>query len=67
MCASIGHKIPLWDSHDKFGDTALLVESMAMGRDLAKLVGKGRTALMRGTARWSLRIDPTSDLDRDLS
>jgi ribulose-5-phosphate 4-epimerase/fuculose-1-phosphate aldolase len=48
MCASIGHKVPLWDSHDKFGDTALLVDSMAMGRDLAKLVGKGRTALMRG-------------------
>ena len=48
MCASIGHKVPLWDSHDEFGDTALLVESMAMGCDLAKLVGKGRTALMRG-------------------
>jgi ribulose-5-phosphate 4-epimerase/fuculose-1-phosphate aldolase len=48
MCASIGHKVPIWDSHDKFGDTPLLVDSMAMGRDLAKLVGKGRTALMRG-------------------
>ena len=36
MCASIGHDVPLWDSHDKFGDTALLVTSMAMGRDLAK-------------------------------
>ena len=48
MCASIGHDVPLWDSHDKFGDTALLVNSMAMGRDLAKQLGKGRTALMRG-------------------
>lgn len=48
MCASIGHKVPLWDSHDKFGDTSLLVDSMAMGRDLAKRVGKSRTALMRG-------------------
>ena len=48
MCASIGHKVPLWDSRDKFGDTALLVENQAMGRDLAKRVGKGRTALMRG-------------------
>jgi ribulose-5-phosphate 4-epimerase/fuculose-1-phosphate aldolase len=48
MCASIGHDVPLWDSHDKFGDTALLVENMEMGRDLAKLVAKGRTALMRG-------------------
>jgi ribulose-5-phosphate 4-epimerase/fuculose-1-phosphate aldolase len=48
MCASIGHEVPLWDSHDKFGDTALLVNTMAMGRDLAKRLGKGRTALMRG-------------------
>ena len=48
MCASIGHDVPLWDSQDKFGDTSLLVDSMAMGRDLAKRVGKGRTALMRG-------------------
>src|SRR4029077_17053763 len=48
MCASIGHTVPLWDSHDKFGDTSLLVDSMAMGRDLAKRLGKGRSALMRG-------------------
>lgn len=48
MCGSIGHKVPLWDSHDKFGDTGLLVDSMAMGRDLAKRVGKDRCALMRG-------------------
>jgi ribulose-5-phosphate 4-epimerase/fuculose-1-phosphate aldolase len=48
MCASIGHDVPLWDSHDKFGDTALLVSDMKMGRDLAKRLGKGRTALMRG-------------------
>jgi ribulose-5-phosphate 4-epimerase/fuculose-1-phosphate aldolase len=48
MCASIGHHVPLWDSHDKFGDTALLVENMDMGRDLATSLGEGRTALMRG-------------------
>ena len=48
MCASIGHSVPLWDSHDKFGDTALLVTDMKMGRDLAKRLAKGRTALMRG-------------------
>lgn len=47
-CASIGHEVPLWDSHDRFGDTALLVNSMAMGRDLAKRLGQGRCALMRG-------------------
>jgi len=48
MGASMGHDVPVWDSHDQFGDTALLVENMAMGRDLAKLVGAGATALMRG-------------------
>jgi HCOMODA/2-hydroxy-3-carboxy-muconic semialdehyde decarboxylase len=48
MCASIGHEVPLWDSHDKFGNTSLLVENMAMGRDLAKRLGKRRSALMRG-------------------
>ena len=36
MCASIGHEVPIWDSHDKFGDTTLLVTDMAMGRDLAR-------------------------------
>ena len=40
MGASIGHEVPVWDSHDHFGDTALLVESMDMGRDLAKLMGR---------------------------
>jgi ribulose-5-phosphate 4-epimerase/fuculose-1-phosphate aldolase len=48
MGASIGHAVPVWDSHDHFGDTALLVENMDMGRDLAKLMGSGGTALMRG-------------------
>jgi ribulose-5-phosphate 4-epimerase/fuculose-1-phosphate aldolase len=48
MCASIGHEVPIWDSHDQFGDTDLLVSTMAMGRDLARLLGPRRTALMRG-------------------
>jgi HCOMODA/2-hydroxy-3-carboxy-muconic semialdehyde decarboxylase len=48
MGASIGHEVPVWDSHDHFGDTALLVENMDMGRDLAKLMAAGGTALMRG-------------------
>jgi HCOMODA/2-hydroxy-3-carboxy-muconic semialdehyde decarboxylase len=48
MGASIGHEVPVWDSHDRFGDTALLVENMDMGRDLAKCIGGGATALMRG-------------------
>src|SRR5215472_11214449 len=48
MCASIGHEVPTWDSHDKFGDTDLLVSDMEMGRDLARALGPRRTALMRG-------------------
>ena len=48
MCGTIGDEVPIWDQHKKFGDTDLLVDSMAMGRDLVKTLGKGRTALMRG-------------------
>ena len=48
MCASIGHEVPIWDLHDKFGDTTLLVTDMAMGRDLAQSLGPRPTALMRG-------------------
>src|SRR5438046_7927152 len=48
MGASIGYDVPVWDSHDRFGDTALLVETMDMGRELAKRFGAGATALTRG-------------------
>ncbi len=47
-CATIGHEVPIWDQRRKFGDTDLLVSNMAMGRDLAKTLGKGRTSLLRG-------------------
>ncbi|MBY5827560.1 class II aldolase/adducin family protein [Rhizobium leguminosarum] len=47
-CATIGHDVPVWDAQDVFGDTNLLVSSEAMGRDFAKSLGKGRSALMRG-------------------
>jgi len=48
LCAHIGHEVPTWDSRDTFGDTTLLVGDMAMGRDLAKLLGARPTMLMRG-------------------
>ena len=48
MCASIGPEVPLWDSHDNFGDTTLLVSNLNMGRDFARVLGKNRCALMRG-------------------
>ena len=44
----IGGKVPVWDIRKKFGDTDLLVRNMAQGRDLAKCMGKGSVALMRG-------------------
>jgi ribulose-5-phosphate 4-epimerase/fuculose-1-phosphate aldolase len=39
MGASIGYDVPVWDSHDEFDDTALLVDSM---------LGANRSILMRG-------------------
>jgi ribulose-5-phosphate 4-epimerase/fuculose-1-phosphate aldolase len=47
-CASIGHEVPIWDTQAKFGDTNMLVSDMAMGRDLAGLLGDRPAALMRG-------------------
>jgi len=44
----IGGKVPVWDIRKKFGDTDMLVRNMAQGRDLAKCMGKGNVALMRG-------------------
>jgi ribulose-5-phosphate 4-epimerase/fuculose-1-phosphate aldolase len=44
----IGGKVPVWDIRKKFGDTDLLVRNMPQGRDLAKTMGKGNVALMRG-------------------
>ena len=47
-CACMGHEVPIWDSSVKFGDTNMLVSDVEMGRDLARGVGAGRTALLRG-------------------
>jgi HCOMODA/2-hydroxy-3-carboxy-muconic semialdehyde decarboxylase len=44
----IGHYVPVWDIREEFGDTDLLVTSNEMGDSLARLVGQGRAALMRG-------------------
>lgn len=48
VAAPMGHDAPVWDIRDKFGDTDLLVVNMEQGRDLARAVGKGAVALMRG-------------------
>src|SRR5580693_5960452 len=44
----IGSAVPVWDIADRFGDTNVLVTSMAQARDLAKCLGKNNVALMRG-------------------
>lgn len=49
VASSMGAQIPVWDIAEKFGDnTNLLVINQDHGRDLAKRVGAGRIALMRG-------------------
>jgi HCOMODA/2-hydroxy-3-carboxy-muconic semialdehyde decarboxylase len=48
MCASMGARVPLWDSRTGFGDTNLLVTNMPMARDLAAALGTNAVALMRG-------------------
>jgi ribulose-5-phosphate 4-epimerase/fuculose-1-phosphate aldolase len=48
MCASMGARVPLWDSRTGFGDTNLLVTNMPMARDLAAALGTSPVALMRG-------------------
>lgn len=44
----MGREIPVWDIRDKFGETDLLVRTMAQGDDLAAKLGTNRVALMRG-------------------
>jgi ribulose-5-phosphate 4-epimerase/fuculose-1-phosphate aldolase len=46
--AGIGTNIQVWDIRAKFGDTNLLVTTMAQGADLAATLGRDRVALMRG-------------------
>ncbi len=48
MAAGVGSDVPIWDIRDGFGDTDLLVTTNEMGRSLAKTLGQGRVALMRG-------------------
>lgn len=46
--SGIGTEIPVWDIRHRFGDTNLLVTTMAQGDDLAGALGANRVALMRG-------------------
>jgi len=47
--AVLGGEVPVWNIADEFGaKTNMLVINMDQGRSLARAVGKGRIALMRG-------------------
>lgn len=48
MASVVGAEVPLWDSRDEFGDTNMLVDSLEMGRSLARALGPHRAALLRG-------------------
>ncbi len=49
MAAPLGDGVPVWDIADEFGrSTNLLVVNMDQGRSLARTLGDGRVALMRG-------------------
>jgi ribulose-5-phosphate 4-epimerase/fuculose-1-phosphate aldolase len=48
MCAGIGARVSTWDSRTSFGDTNLLVTSVAMANDLAAALGSHPVILMRG-------------------
>jgi HCOMODA/2-hydroxy-3-carboxy-muconic semialdehyde decarboxylase len=44
--ASMGLRVPFWDSRDDFGSTALVLTKPEEGRSLAKALGQGWTVLM---------------------
>ena len=48
VAAPMGASVPVWDIRDKFGDGEMLVVTPDQGRDLARAVGQGSVALMRG-------------------
>jgi len=48
VAGGMGASIPVWDIREGFGDTNLLVTTMAQGRDLAATLGGATVALMRG-------------------
>lgn len=47
-CATLGADVPVWDAQTSFGETDLLVTTIAMGLDLAQAMGAGNCVLMRG-------------------
>lgn len=48
MASVIGYEVPKWDSQPEFGDTNMLIDDMPRGHSLAKAMGDGATAILRG-------------------
>jgi HCOMODA/2-hydroxy-3-carboxy-muconic semialdehyde decarboxylase len=48
FAASMGGPAPVWDMRTNFGEVNMLVTRMEQGHDLAKTLGGGSVALMRG-------------------
>lgn len=46
--AIVGHKVPMWDQYDEFGDTNLLLVKPEEGASLARALGNGPLVLMKG-------------------
>lgn len=46
--AVIGHKVPMWDQYDEFGDTNLLLVKPEEGASLARALGQAPLVLMKG-------------------
>jgi ribulose-5-phosphate 4-epimerase/fuculose-1-phosphate aldolase len=46
--SGIGDTVPVWDIQDRFGDTNILVESIAQANDLAVTLAGNSVTLMRG-------------------
>ena len=45
--ATLGEKVPFWDSRDEFGDTTLIVAKPEEGASLARALGRNWIVLMR--------------------
>jgi HCOMODA/2-hydroxy-3-carboxy-muconic semialdehyde decarboxylase len=48
MGSLIGSPVPVWDIRDEFGATDMLVRTLPQGASLARALGDGSAALMRG-------------------
>jgi len=44
----MGYEAPVWDSADEFGDTSMSISNLEMAASIAKTMGAGRMALLRG-------------------